>query len=120
MRTTTIELQGKEYLLCLSLQGIANLEKHYGGLKNVTKVMSKPNISDTIILLAEMMNCGAKYAKKNGIGNPEPLSQEELGDGLDIEDFALMLDKVGETVRLSTEHKIDIIPNQKATAPVSK
>lgn len=120
MRTTTIELQGKEYLLCLSLQGIANLEKRYGGLENVPKVMSKPNISDTIILLAEMMNCGAKYAKKNGIENPEPLSQEELGYGLDIEDFALMLDKVGETVRLSTEHEIDIIPNQKATAPVSK
>ena len=49
MRTTTIELQGKEYLLCLSLKGIANLEKRYGGLENVTKIMSKPNVGNTII-----------------------------------------------------------------------
>ena len=107
-------------MLCLSLKGIANLEKRYGGLENVTKIMSKPNVGNTIILLAEMMNCGAKYAKKNGIENPEPLSEEMLGDGLDIEDFALLLDKVGETVQLSMEHEVDIIPNQKATAQVSK
>lgn len=120
MRTTTIELQGKEYLLCLSLQGISNLEKRYGGLENVTKIMAKPNIGDAIILLAEMMNCGAKYANKNDIENPEPLSEEMLGYGLDMADFVPMMAKIGETVRLSMEREVEAIPNDKATAEISK
>lgn len=120
MRTTTIELQGKEYLLCLSLRGISNLEKRYGGLENVTKIMAKPNVGDAIILLAEMMNCGAKYAKLNGIENPEPLSQEELEYGLDMADFVPMMAKIGETVRLSMEREVEALPNENATAQVSK
>ena len=120
MRTSTIELKGKEYILCLSLKGIANLSERYGDLEKASKALVKPDICDAIIILAEMMNCGARYAKLNGMENPEPLSQEELEYGLDIEDFAPMMAKVGETARLSMEREVDIIPNQKATAQVSK
>lgn len=120
MRTTTFELKGKDYILCLSLKGIANLSAYYGSLENASKAMTKPDICDAIILLAEMMNCGAKYAKLNGIKNPEPLSQEELEYGLDMADFVPMMAKIGETVRLSMEREVEAIPNDKAAAQVSK
>lgn len=120
MRTTTIELKGKDYILCLSLKGIANLSERYGGLEKASKAMAKPDICDAIIILAEMMNCGARYAKLNGIENPELLSQEELEYGLDMADFAPMMAKVGETARLSMEREVETVPNQKATAEVSK
>ena len=82
--------------------------------------MTKPDICDAIIILAEMMNCGARYAKLSGMENPEPLSQEELEYGLDMADFVPMMAKIGETVRLSMEREVEAIPNDKAAAQVSK
>jgi hypothetical protein len=120
MRTTTIELKGKEYILCLSLKGIANLSARYGGSEKASEAMAKPDICDAIIILAEMMNCGARYAKLNGMENPEPLSEEMVGYGLDMADFAPMMAKIDETVRLSMEREVEAIPNDKATAQVSK
>nr|DAG27452.1 MAG TPA: tail assembly chaperone protein [Caudoviricetes sp.] len=120
MRTTTIELKGKEYILCLSLKGIANLSARYGGLEKASKAMAKPDICDAIIILAEMMSCGDRYAKLNGMENPEPLSQEELEYGLDMADFAPMMAKVGETAQLSMEREVEVSPNPEATAEVSK
>lgn len=120
MRTTTIELKGKEYILCLSLKGIANLSARYGDLEKASKAMAKPDICDAIIILAEMMSCGDRYAKLNGMENPEPLSQEELEYGLDLADFVPMMAKIGETVRLSMEREVEAIPKDKATAEISK
>lgn len=120
MRTDTIEIQGKTYLLCLPLQGIDNLEKRYGGMENLGKAMKNDDICDTIIILAEMINCGSKYAKMKKIENPEPLSEEELAYGVDFSDFALLIAKKREAYAKSSGREVETIPNPEATAPVSK
>lgn len=116
MRTTTLNLKGKDYILCLSLKGIDNLAKRYGSIDNASLAMAKPDICDVIIILAEMMSCGAKYAKLNDIANPEPLTEEELGYGLDITDFAPIMAKIQETQKLSGEREVETLPNGKTPA----
>lgn len=118
MRTTTLNLKGKDYILCLSLKGIDNLAKRYGSIDNASMAMANPDVCDVIIILAEMMSCGAMYAKLNNIVNPEPLSEEELGYGLDITDFSPIMAKIQETQNLSGEREVETLPNASAPAMI--
>lgn len=120
MRTTTIELKGEKYLLCLSLKGIDNLSTRYGGLDNVGRALQSPDIADAIIFLAEMMNCGAMYAKLNGIANPKPLSEEEIGYGVDLAELMRIKEVVQGAAAVSMKREVETLPNQNATATESK
>ena len=116
MRTASINIKGQEHLLCLSLKAIDNLAKRYGGMEEADKHLNAPDMLDAIIILAEMMNAGAMYAKLNDIPNPKPLSEEEIGYTLDLSDFAQVMFSINEAKSGGMAREVETVPkNAEAT-----
>ena len=53
-----------------------------------------------------------RYARLNGIENPEPLSYEDLYDSLDIGDFTRLRQKIQETIVNGNQRTVDAVPGK--------
>lgn len=82
-RTKSININGKEYLLCYSTRVVRAVNDRFGnpGKMNYALMESKSaeeRIETMLLMLHELMKAGARFAKMEGTENPEPLSIKEL------------------------------------------
>ena len=78
MKTTSIEINGKRYLLCFSLRVIRSCTERYKSIEEIGSATDSEdklqNVYESVWIIAEMMKAGARYAKLNGLDAPEALS----------------------------------------------
>lgn len=102
MKTTSIEINGKRYLLCFSLRVIRSCTERYKSIEEIGSAIDSEdklqNVYESVWIIAEMMKAGARYAKLNGLDAPEALSEDDLLDVFDVRDAALLVEKIQETI----------------------
>lgn len=124
MRTASIEICGKEHLLCFSARVVRACTEKYGEVENIDSALSDDDhvkaLDEAVWLLATMMDGGARYARLNEIPNAPALTADELLDVLDIGDFAKMRDKIAETITNGKETHVEAEPPKNAeTTPAA-
>lgn len=120
MRTAKISIDGRERLLCFSTRVMRACTERYGGVEKIDDVLS-PNdparaLDETIWLMAAMMDAGARYARLNGLDNPEPLSFDDLYDATGIDDLTGLKGKIAETITNGRTPTLDAVPPKNGAA----
>ena len=103
MRTTSVKLGGKEYLLCFSVRVSKACSERYGSVANIADALGAKDeatvLDETVWLFSMMANAGHRYAKFNGFDPlPPSLTEEEILDNFDMPDFAMLVAKVKEAI----------------------
>lgn len=124
MRTASIEIGGREHLLCFSARVVRACTERYGGMENIDTALSAEDpvkaLDEAVWLLAAMMDGGARYARLNEIDTAPALTADELLDVLDIGDFAKMREKIAETITNGRETHVEAEPPKNAeTTPAA-
>ena len=64
MRTATIDICGREYLLCFSARVVRAVTERYGGMEHIDEALSTEDpvkaLDESVWLLAAMMDGGAR------------------------------------------------------------
>ena len=120
MRTATITINGKEHLLCFSARVIRACTERYGDVSGLGDALDDPDkgkaLDEAVWILAQMMDAGARYAKLNGLENPEPLSFDAIYDMSDLNDFFAIRQKVVATVTQGRATHVEVEPPKNAGA----
>lgn len=119
MRTATLELNGKERLLCFSARVVRSCTERYGDVAEIDSALSESGVKgfdEALWLLSEMMVAGDRYAKLNGLDNPPPLGVEELLDLCDLHDFGNLRGKIAETITCGQKTTVGVEPPKNAGA----
>lgn len=120
MRTAKISIDGREYLLCFSARVMRACTERYGGVEKIDDALSAKDparaLDETIWLLGTMMDAGARYARLNGLENPEPLSCDALYDAAGIDDLAGLKGKISETITNGRTPTLDAVPPKNGEA----
>ena len=124
MRTASIEIGGKEHLLCFSARVVRACTERYGGVEYIDTAISADEpvkaLDEAVWLLATMMDGGARYARLNEIPNAPALTADELLDVMDIGDFAKLKDKIAEAITNGKETYVESEPPKNAeTTPAA-
>ena len=124
MRTASIEIGGKEHLLCFSARVVRAVTERYGGVENIDTALSAGDplkaLDEAVWLLATMMDGGARYAKLNGLETAPPLTADELLDVMDLNDFGQLRTKITEAVVSGRETNVEADPGKNAeTTPAA-
>lgn len=103
MRTGTIDINRKTYILCFSARVIRACAERYGDVNKIDDVLSDDSddvkkLDECFWLLAQMMDAGARYAKMEGVDNPTPLSTDDLLDIFDIESMSKLNESIKSTI----------------------
>lgn len=99
MRTTSVTLGGKEYLLCFSVRVSRACSERYGSVANIADALSAQDeakvLDETVWLFSMMADAGYRYAKNNSFDPlPPTLSTEDILDNFDMPDFSLLVAQV--------------------------
>lgn len=117
MRTGKIEINKKEYLLCFSARVIRACSKRYGAVDKIWEALSEgeepEQLDESFWLLSTMMDAGARYAKLEGIENPEPLSFDNLYDLSDLLDLSAAKERIFETIAEGNKREVEVEPDRK-------
>ena len=109
-------VDGKDRLLCFSTRVIRDVVERFGDVSKINEALNDEDkvkaLDNAVWLLCRMMDAGGRYAKLNGMDNPEPLSYEELYDSLDIGDFAGLKMKIQETIVNGGARTVDAAPGK--------
>lgn len=120
MRTSTITINGKEHLLCFSARVIRACTERYGDVSGLGDALDDPDkgkaLDEAVWILAQMMDAGARYAKLNGLDNPEPLSADQIYDTSDLGDFFAIRKRVVATVTQGRATHVEVEPPKNAGA----
>lgn len=120
MRTATITINGKEHLLCFSARVIRACTERYGDVSGLGDALDDPDkgkaLDEAVWILAQMMDAGARYARLNGLENPDPLSYDAIYDTSDINDFFAIRKKVMDTVTQGRATHVEVEPPKNAGA----
>lgn len=124
MRTNTITINGKEYLLCFSVRVIRDCTERYGDMGKIGEALSDKDpvkgLDEAIWLLQRMMDAGSRYAKIEGLENPEPLSCDGLYDCCGLDEYVPLKSKVMETIVGGQKAGIEVEPSKNAKATPGK
>lgn len=119
MRTATIELDGKQRILCFSTGVVENVCEKYGSLEDYFGAMGDDQVTQirTVVWsLAQMMKAGDEYAKQKGIDNPPPLSEEYIRTMTDISELTGLQKKIQETITNGSKREVDAEPPKNGEA----
>lgn len=120
MKTTSIEINGKRYLLCFSLRVIRSCTERYKSIEEIGSAIDSEdklqNVYESVWIIAEMMKAGERYAKLNGLDAPEALSEDVLLDVFDVRDTALLVEKIQETILAGKAAEVEAEPEKNAEA----
>lgn len=109
MKTATVKIRDKEYLLCFSTQVLIELEERSGDAQaELSRILNDMRIKDMFWLLHTMMRAGAKYAELEEKDNPPPLTFEELVGSVGIDEYESMFDAVSSTVAAGTTPDVEV------------
>lgn len=116
MRTAKMSVDGKDRLLCFSTRVIRDVVDRFGDVSKINDALNDEDkckaLDNAVWLLSRMMDAGGRYARLNGIENPEPLSYEDLYDSLDIGDFTRLRQKIQETIVNGNQRTVDAVPGK--------
>ena len=120
MRTASITLNGQDQLLCFSARVVPGCTERYGDMSGLGDALDNPDklkaLDEAVWILAQMMDAGARYAKLNGLDNPEPLSCDAIYDMSDLNDFFAIRQKVVATVTQGRATHVEVEPPKNAGA----
>ena len=117
MKTKTVKIFDKEYLLCFSTRVVLACEDRAGSVEaELTKIGEKNGVTEIIWLLYEMLKAGAAYARINDIDNPPLFSYDDMLDGLAIDDYGSIISSILETIKTDTKREVEVKPSKKKTA----
>lgn len=124
MRTATIDICGREHLLCFSARVVRAVTERYGGVERIDTALSADDplkaLDEAVWLLSTMMDGGARYAKLNGLETAPPLTADELLDVMDLSDFGQLRTKITEAVVSGRETHVEADPGKNAeTTPAA-
>ena len=105
MRTATIDICGREYLLCFSARVVRAVTERYGGMEHIDEALSTEDpvkaLDESVWLLAAMMDGGARYA-------------------MDLNDFVQIRTMIAETMTNGTTRHVEADPGKNAeTTPAA-
>lgn len=120
MRTTSVTLGGKEYLLCFSVRVSKACSERYGSVADIATALSAKEeskvLDETIWLFSMMADAGHRYAKNNGLDTPPTLSEDDILDNFDMPDFTLLVAKVKEAIASGSSTHVETQPEGNAEA----
>lgn len=120
MRTAKMTIDGREHLLCFSTRVIRSCCGRYGEFEKLNEATStgdqEHDLSEAMWILAQMLDAGGRYAKLNGIENPEPPTLEQLYDLCDLNDFAMLRGKIRETISNGQKQNVMASPPKNTDA----
>ena len=112
MRTGTIEIDKKRYLLCFSARVIRDCTERYGKLERIDEAMNDDDeakmMDECFWLLSQMMQAGSRYASLQGIDNPKPLQVDDLYDLCGVDDLLHLKVRIFETIESGTRREIEV------------
>lgn len=102
MRTGSISINGKTYMLCFSARVMRDCVERYGDITGIDNALSDgtdiEKFNESLWLLSKMMEAGEKYARIEGLENPKALTEDELLDCLDIDSMSDMAAGIKKTI----------------------
>ena len=117
MRTATLTVDGRDYLLCFSARVMRACSERYGGVENIDAALGAENtgkaLDEAVWLLSKMMDAGARYAKING-QEAEALTYDDLYDVLSIDDLTSIKGKIAETITNGRATTVEAEPPKNA------
>lgn len=105
MITKTVEVAGKDYLLCASLRVV-----RYMNHVRAKAISEEDSVDELVDMLKIMIDAGDKYAKTNGIDNPEPLSKDDILDYLGMDDYMRIQDAINAATLESSKRTLEVEP----------
>lgn len=112
MRTGSIVINKKEYVLCFSARVVRACTERYGSIENIDKYLLEgtetQTMDESVWLLEQMIAAGDRYAKQEGIENPAPLSYDEIYDLCGLDDLMDMKAKIFSTIANGNERTVEI------------
>lgn len=125
MRTGKIEINGKEYITCMSIRVLTWLEDYGDGdsNQNLSRLIKEGRLTDMFELLVQLIDAGDRYAKLNDIENPGVLTYDELVDTMGIDDVSKiteMAQSITDTIRAGSEGHVKAKPVKPAKGKNAK
>lgn len=121
MRTTSFTIGGEKHLLCFSTRVVRSCVERFGEVSGIFDALADESrlraFDSAIWILARLMDAGDRYAKKNGLENPPPLSEEDLLDLCGMEDLADVNRAIGEAVTGGSARTVEAKPSKNTEAP---
>lgn len=112
MRTGMIEIGKKEYILCFSAKVVRECAERYGSFDQIGKALldgTEVEIMDeSVWLLEQMMAAGNRYAEREGIQNPKPLTYDEIYDLCGLDDMMSLRTKVFDAIENGSKRRIEV------------
>ena len=120
MRTATIEINGKSYLLCFSARVIRACTERYGDVSALADALDAEDpvkrLDEAVWVLSQMMDAGARYAKLNGIETPPPLPPDGILDQTDLSDFFRLRMSIKATITSGQAKHVEVEPSKNGAA----
>lgn len=113
MRTTKIEIHGKEYLLCLSTRVIQNIEERGETIGSELQKVMNGSVKETFWLTHQMLAAGHKYAQYEGLENPEPPTLDYLLDTIGPDEYKGLYSVIGQAVKNGSQATVEVEPSKK-------
>lgn len=121
MRTATVKINNKEYLVCFSTRVLLAIEEREGDSeKGLQRILSDGKASDLFWLLAQMIDAGDRYAKIEGIDNAGKISYDDLLDTVGVGEYSEMFAAVAEAVKAGNTPTIKTAPAKRKNAKTTQ
>ncbi len=122
MKTSRIEIEGREYLLCCPIVTMKELSEHFGGLEKIDKVMNSGDLSVVVDectwILSAFMRAGERYAEQNNLEYNKALSVEQLQELCDMATLFDIRENIFDVLSASSKQEIELEPEKgQDTAP---
>lgn len=114
MRTGKITIKGKEYLTCFSTRVLMNCEERAGSFEHEMEKIEGRSISECIWLIYQLIIAGDRYAKIEGIDNPEPMTYDELIDSVGVDEYPDLFKAITATTTAGTNRNIELKASKNA------
>lgn len=100
---------GEKHYFCFSLRALNAASVKFGGINNVFEAIDGPNSAENVAFLAAaLMDAGHRYALRNGLQDPEPLTADDLLDELSYAEIIKLKDIILSTVGNDSEAEVAV------------
>lgn len=123
MRTSSINIKGKDHLMCFSARAINACVEKYGSVDNLYSNMNAADgsgLSAVLWFISVLLEAGDRYAKHNGIANEEPPTHDDLLDTYGLDDLEQLTTAIQEAITAGSEETVKTEETKKAKTTGSK
>ena len=111
----TGKIKETEYITCFSTRVLIAIEEREGdSTEGLKRILNDSKLDDLFWLLAQLIDAGARYAKMEGLNNPEPLTKDELIDMIGVDEYPSIFGEITQTVISGNTPNIETKPLKNA------